>query len=334
MARKTAETKPAPKVAPPAKKDEAGSVLAQLTYPYSSLAFGECSETARSPSSILCLNVNGIRSALKKGLLKYVQRRDPDVVCLGETKLGTCAFNAFMKEHARPRMDGATPDHFEVLPGYRHAFSCSSLRQGYASTAVFVRDGLPCQRVETRMGLADADDEGRYLELHFPAFVLLHLYVPNSGRGTDYTPTATRKPANLGFRLQYESAILQRIAELERAHTHVIYCGDLNVAHEDIDIHNPKGNQYAPGFTVDERNAMTALLRTTNLVDTFRCLHPDRVQYTWFSNFGGARAKKHGWRIDYFLVSRPFFEAHVESSEIFDDDNSLSDHVPILLRLR
>lgn len=348
---------------------------------------------------IICLNVNGIRSAVEKGLAKFVAREEPDILCLGETKLGE---KGFEKASSGLLRYSAESGKYELFPGYEHVFNCSRAKEGYASSAVLVRsrraEELGCQGARLGIGLSGADSEGRVITLEFPRFYLVHAYVPNSGRGglvpqSVLVPAAERAPkpskpqgksvglmgkessdgedkereserdqerekesnadaagalepqmvrkkvqvpGNLGPRGKYEEAIKKHILSLSTTGPRpkpVIYCGDLNVAHQPIDLYSPETNTYSPGFTDDERGWLSALLAEAGLVDTFRERYPDKVQYSWYSMRANGKATGRGWRIDYFLVSRAL-AGSVLDSLILEEAKEYSDHIPIMLRVR
>ncbi|TNJ28105.1 Endonuclease/Exonuclease/phosphatase [Giardia muris] len=306
------------------KKTEEPSV----TFPYHSLLKDERMDTLREPRTFLAINVNGIRAALKKGLIPFLLEQNPDVICMSETKVGALAYQSFIQTEGKSISNEELP---EIIPGYRHIFACSSARQGYASTAIFVKRGIRVIDFASSIGDSLVDTEGRYIRIAFSSFDLIHVYVPNSGRGAKKKPSF--KPSFLSERLEYERLIRNHINELQQRGRQVIYCGDLNVAHTPRDIHNPKGNENSPGYTEEERIAMTQLLQGCGLVDTFRRLHPGLVKYSWFSNFGNSRENLLGWRIDYFLVSNQLFERVVES-DIIDEKRYFSDHTPITMTLK
>lgn len=298
--------------------------------PYSTLQISSAKGGEPVPLTILAVNVNGIRSAFSKGLKSFIHSKDPDIICFSETKLGSSAFAEFMEKEAV--INPETGVH-TVIKGYRHAFCCSTARQGYASTAIFVKESIPVLSLCTQMGEPEFDSEGRFLHISLPTFELIHVYVPNSGRGSTGRPfTSENKPANLPTRIKYEELIFKYIGDLIAAGKDVVYCGDLNVAHNEIDLYNPRNNHFSPGFTDEERSAFSKLLDDHGLIDVFRTMHPQLVKFSWFSNFGRARQHKHGWRVDYFVVTYEIFK-RVTMVNILDDHNTYSDHVPIIMRL-
>uniref|UniRef100_M4BXR5 DNA-(apurinic or apyrimidinic site) endonuclease n=1 Tax=Hyaloperonospora arabidopsidis (strain Emoy2) TaxID=559515 RepID=M4BXR5_HYAAE len=240
---------------------------------------------------IVAWNVNGLRAILKRDdsvyLRAYVAQEDPDIVCLSETKI--CRDELQKLE--------------DFLPQYEHQFWSCAVKKGYASTAVFcktkplsVRDEIVVGSHESK-GIdksenGETDQEGRFLALEFDKFWLVHTYVPNAGG----------KLERLRYRTsQWDQAMLCEMKEMEKTKP-VIWCGDLNVAHHEIDIHNPKGNRKSAGFTDEERQSFGEIL-DSGFVDTFRHLHPEKVEYSYFGYRHNMRAKNKGWRLDYFVVS-------------------------------
>ena len=240
-------------------------------------------------------NVNGLRACLGKGFLDFFQRVDADVVCLQETKL--------------------QPDQIALeLPGYR-LFWNSAEKKGYWGTAVFTR--VEPLSVTCGIGLDAHDHEGRVLTLEYPGFYLVNCYTPNSQDGLK----------RLDYRMTWEDAFRAYLLELD-AKKPVILCGDLNVAHTEIDIKNAKTNRMSAGFTDQERAKMTELL-AAGFTDTFRAVHPDEVKYSWWSYRFHAREKNAGWRIDYFIVSNRIADK-VTAAEIHNEVFG-SDHCPVEL---
>ena len=244
-------------------------------------------------------NVNGLRACLGKGFLDFFQRVDADVVCLQETKL--------------------QPDQIALeLPGYR-LFWNSAEKKGYSGTAVFTR--VEPLSVTCGIGLDEHDHEGRVITLEFPKFYLVTVYTPNS----------QRELTRLAYRMTWEDAFADYLVRLDEQKP-VVVCGDMNVAHREIDLKNPKTNVHNAGFTQEERDKMSALLER-GFVDSFRYLHPDdRDRYSWWSYMMKSRERNIGWRIDYFLVSRRIAE-NIVSADI-DDQIMGSDHCPVILELK
>ena len=245
---------------------------------------------------LISWNVNGLRAVMGKGFMDAFTTLDADVFCLQETKL----------QEGQIQMD---------LPGY-HQYWNFAEKKGYSGTAVFTKQE-PLS-VRYGIGVDDFDHEGRVITLEMPDFFFITVYTPNSQDGL----------ARLPYRMAWEDAFLQYLKTLERQKP-VIFCGDLNVAHKEIDIKNPKSNIHNAGFTQEERDKMTALLGS-GFIDTFRYFHPDVTgAYSWWSYRFHARENNAGWRIDYFIVSEALkdrLDSACIHPEIFG-----SDHCPVEL---
>ena len=244
-------------------------------------------------------NVNGLRAVMGKGFMDAFGTLDADLFCLQETKL----------QEGQISLD---------LPGY-HQYWNYAEKKGYSGTAVFSRK----EPLSVRYGIGvDAfDHEGRVITLEFPSFYFLTVYTPNSQDGL----------ARLPYRMEWEDAFFSYIRGLD-AEKPVIFCGDLNVAHREIDLKNPKSNQHNAGFTAEERGKMTRLLENGYL-DTFRFFHPEaRDEYSWWSYRFHARDNNAGWRIDYFIVSERLKDV-LESASIHQEIFG-SDHCPVELTIR
>ena len=247
---------------------------------------------------LISWNVNGLRACIKKGFFDYFQRADADMFCLQETKM--------------------QPGQAEIeTPGY-FQFWNSAEKKGYSGTAVFSkREPLS---VAYDIGDPAHVGEGRSITLEFPAFYLVTVYTPNAQEGL----------ARLPYRMEWEDAFRDYLQGLD-ARKPVVVCGDMNVAHEEIDLKNPKANRGNAGFSDEERAKMTQLL-SAGFTDTFRYLYPDLTgAYSWWSYRFKAREKNAGWRIDYFLVSDRL-RGQIERAEIFSDIQG-SDHCPVGLVL-
>ena len=247
---------------------------------------------------LISWNVNGLRAAMGKGFMDTFAQLDADAFCLNETKLQT----------GQIELD---------LPGY-HQYWNSAEKKGYSGVAVFTRQE-PLS-VRYGIGVDEFDHEGRVLTLEMPQFYLVSCYTPNSQDGLK----------RLEYRMRWEDAFLSYLKSLEREKP-VVLCGDLNVAHQEIDIKNPKSNRMNAGFTDQEREKMTRLINA-GFVDTFRALHPDETgAYSWWSYRFHARENNAGWRIDYFIVSESLRE-HVREAAIHPEIFG-SDHCPVELVL-
>lgn len=239
---------------------------------------------------LLSWNVNGLRAVLRKNFLDFLADEKPDLLCLQETK--------------------ASPDQVEQLwPAAYTTYWNTAERKGYSGTAIFTK-ARPLQ-ISTGIGHADHDREGRVLTAEFDEFYVVNVYVPNS----------QRELTRLAYRQQWDHDFLHYLKKLERRKP-VIFCGDLNVAHTELDLANPKANVHNHGFTPEERAGFSALVGA-GFIDTFREFEPGGGHYTWWSPMSGARARNVGWRIDYFLVStalrprlqRAFIRADVPGSD-------------------
>jgi len=243
-------------------------------------------------------NVNGLRACLNKGFLDFCSFADADMICLQETKM---------------RPEQAEFD----LPGY-HRFWNSADKAGYSGTAIFTKNEP--LNVTYDFGIDAHRHEGRIITAEYEDFYLVCCYTPNS----------QDELRRLDYRMAWEDDLREYLTELD-AKKPVIYCGDLNVAHQEIDIKNPKSNRRNPGFTDEERGKMTALLES-GFADTFRRLHPDAAgRYSWWSYRFNARKNNAGWRIDYFIVSERLME-RVKGADIWHEIMG-SDHCPVVLDL-
>jgi exodeoxyribonuclease-3 len=218
---------------------------------------------------LISWNVNGLRAVLRKNFLEYLAEERPDILCLQETKASEADVEA-------------------VWPSEYGACWNSAEKKGYSGTAILTR--IPPMQVTRGMGVAEHDREGRILTAEYPEFHLVNVYVPNS----------QRELARLPYRMEWDRAFLAYLRGLGRTKP-VIVCGDLNVAHTEIDLANPKANVRNHGFTVEERSGFTAMMES-GFVDTFREFEKGGGHYTWWSPMSGARARNVGWRIDYFLI--------------------------------
>ena len=244
-------------------------------------------------------NVNGLRACLGKGFQSFFDAQNADFFCLQETKL--------------------QPDQINLeLPGYQQ-FWCSAEKKGYSGTAIFAKE--PPLSVHYGIGIPELDTEGRLITLEYPDFWLV----------TCYTPNAQRELARIDHRLKWDDAFRDYLSRLDETKP-VIACGDLNVAHQEIDLKNPKSNRGNAGFSDEERSSFTRLL-DAGFTDTFRHLNPDATGcYTWWSYMFKAREKNAGWRIDYFLVSHRLKDK-IQNAVIHADVMG-SDHCPVELELK
>ena len=243
-------------------------------------------------------NVNGIRACVKKGFLEYFDEVDADIFCIQETKLQEGQIDLMLND-------------YEQYWNYAE-------KKGYSGTAVFTK--IKPISVAYGIDIEHHDTEGRVITLEYDNFYLVNVYTPN----------AQPKLARLEYRIQWEDDFRNYLNDLDEKKP-VIVCGDLNVAHKEIDLKNPKTNRKNAGFTDEEREKMTKLIET-GFTDTFRYLYPDKENsYTWWSYMGHAREKNVGWRIDYFLTSNRI-KTKIEEAYIFDKVLG-SDHCPIGLEV-
>lgn len=243
-------------------------------------------------------NVNGLRAVLKKDFMSFFRQADADIFCLQETKM----------QEGQAELD---------LPGYHQYFNYAE-RKGYSGTAVFSK--MEPIAVTYGIGMPEHDTEGRVITLEFPEYYFITVYTPNSGEGLK----------RLDYRMKWEDDFLDYVRELD-AIKPVIWCGDLNVAHKEIDLKNPKTNHKNAGFTDEERAKFSAVLEN-GFVDTFRYFYPDKTDiYSWWSYRFHAREKNAGWRIDYFITSERLKEKLADAKILTEVTGS--DHCPVELDL-
>ncbi len=245
---------------------------------------------------IISWNVNGLRACKTKGFDEYFKNEDADIFCIQETKM------------QEGQADIDIPNYFRYMS--------SAEKKGYSGTLVYTKI-KPLNVVYGVNGLYN--DEGRVITLEYDNFYLVNVYVPNSKEGL----------LRLDYRMEFEDNFREYLTALNKVKP-VILCGDLNVAHEEIDIKNPKTNLRNAGFTIEERTKFSTLL-SSGFIDSFRYLYPDKVTYSWWSYRFHAREKNAGWRIDYFVVSEALIDKVVDS--IIDCDILGSDHCPVKLIL-
>ncbi len=247
---------------------------------------------------LISWNVNGLRAVLNKGFMNFFNEVQADIFCIQETKM----------QEGQVTLE---------LPGYEQYWN-SAERKGYSGTAIFTK--VKPISVTYGLGIEEHDKEGRIITLEFEKFYLVNCYTPNSKRELE----------RLDYRQVWEEEMRKYLKKLDTIKP-VIYCGDLNVAHQEIDLKNPKTNTHNAGFTMEERTKMTKLL-SVGFIDTFRYLYPEKENaYSWWSYMGHAREKNVGWRIDYFIVSDRV-KQYVEEASIYDQVMG-SDHCPIGLEI-
>lgn len=256
-------------------------------------------------------NINGIRAINRSdkkvyeqlSFLDYLKDVNPDVICFAETKIS--------KDQDVKQVDS------QILADYKYRYwNCSKVKHGYSGTAIFSK----IKPISINYGLSskDRDDEGRVITAEFENHYLVIVYTPNSGEGL----------IRLKYRVEnWDNLFRQYVSQLDTKKP-VIICGDLNCAHHEIDIHNPKTNLKSAGFTIEERNSFTKLLEA-GFVDTFRHQHPKEIKYSYWTYLRNARDRNIGWRIDYFLVSPKIQNSIIDST--IEDQIKGSDHAPIIL---
>lgn len=246
-------------------------------------------------------NVNGLRAVVQKGFCSFFNKINADIFCLQETKMQNGQLKLDMKEY--------------------NEYWNSAIKKGYSGTAVFIKDTIKVLDVSYGIGIEEHDQEGRVITVELENYYIVNVYVPNS----------QRKLVRLEYRMLWETDFRKYLKKLDSKKP-VIMCGDLNVAHEEIDLANPKANHKNAGFTDDERNKMTELLKKNNFIDAYRYLYPDKKDvYTWWSYMFQAREKNIGWRIDYFIISERL-KNKIKDVKIYNNVLG-SDHCPIELEI-
>ena len=243
---------------------------------------------------LISWNVNGLRAVYKKGFEDFFNEIDADIFCVQETKMQEGQFELNMPEY--------------------NIYMNSAVKKGYSGTAIFTK--IKPVSVSYGIGMEEHDQEGRVITLEFEEFFLVNVYTPNS----------QRELTRLEYRMKWEDDFRKYLKKLDKVKP-IIMCGDLNVAHNEIDLKNPKQNRKNAGFTEEERSKMTKLLET-GFIDTYRLLYPDKENaYTWWSYMANARAKNIGWRIDYFITSKRLKDKIIDA-KIYADILG-SDHCPV-----
>ncbi len=247
---------------------------------------------------LISWNVNGFRAVLKKGFEDFFKHTDADIFCVQETKM----------------QEGQIKVEFE---GYKQYWN-SAVKKGYSGTLIFTK--IDPISVSYGINIEELDNEGRVITLEYEDFYLVNCYTPNS----------QRELTRLEYRMKWEDEFRNYLIELDN-NKPVILCGDLNVAHKEIDLKNPKTNRNNAGFTNEERDKMTKLLNS-NFTDSYRYFYPEQTEaYTWWSYMGNARSKNIGWRIDYFIISKRL-EKRLKSASIHPEIYG-SDHCPVEIEI-
>ncbi|MFY0713392.1 exodeoxyribonuclease III [Seonamhaeicola sp. NFXS20] len=250
---------------------------------------------------IISYNVNGIRAAVNKGFIDWLKAANPDVICLQEIKALKEQLDLSIFEEA----------------GYNYHYWFSAQKKGYSGVAVLSK--IKPNHVEYGTGIESMDFEGRNLRVDFNNFSIMSLYLPS---GTNI--------ARLEHKLEYMDMFQEYINKLKKSIPNLIICGDYNICHEEIDIHNPKGLKNVSGFLPVERKWIGAFINS-GFIDSFRYLNPEKQQYSWWSYRANARANNKGWRLDYAMVAQPLQE-NIKRAVILQDAVH-SDHCPILLEI-
>ncbi|EPR09498.1 exodeoxyribonuclease III [Ruminiclostridium papyrosolvens] len=249
-------------------------------------------------TKLVSWNVNGLRSCIGKGFWHFFKEVDADIFCVQETKL----------QEGQLELE---------LEGYEHYWNYA-VKKGYSGTAIFTK--IKPVSSSCGIGIEEHDNEGRVITLEFEEYFLVNVYTPNSKRELE----------RLEYRMKWEDDFRVYLKQLEQTKP-VIICGDMNVAHQEIDIKNPRSNKRSAGFTMEEREKFSELM-AQGFVDSFRTLYPDKTgAYTWWSYMFKAREKNVGWRIDYFCVSEALKD-RIEAAEIYSDIMG-SDHCPVGLTI-
>jgi exodeoxyribonuclease-3 len=248
---------------------------------------------------IVTYNVNGLRSAVGKGLADWLSKEQPDVLCLQETKLQSGQYPFLI---------------FEEL-GYKSYLYCAQ-KKGYSGVALLTRQEPGC--VECGMGIEKYDNEGRFIRADFGDLSVVSVYHPSGTSGEE----------RQAFKMEWLEDFQSYAVELQKSRPNLILCGDYNICHEPIDIHDPVRNAHSSGFLPEEREWMTRFL-SAGFTDSFRYLHPEERKYTWWSYRSNARANNKGWRIDYCMVSNAMKERITGASIL--NDALHSDHCPAVI---
>jgi len=254
---------------------------------------------------IISWNVNGLRAVHRKdGFLGFIKKQNPDILCLQETK-------------ASPEQ---LPDEIHNIPGYYSYFAVSKVKKGYSGVVIYTKEKP--QKVEYGVGIKKFDEEGRTLVAYYKNFILLNVYFPNGGGGPD----------RLKYKLDFYDAFLKFIEKLRKKNKKIIFCGDVNTAHEEIDLARPKQNEDNTGFLPEERAWIDEVIYH-GYADVFRHFYPDKKDmYTYWDMKTRARDRNVGWRLDYFFVSSELLHK-IKSTKILSEVYG-SDHCPIVLELK
>jgi exodeoxyribonuclease-3 len=249
---------------------------------------------------IITVNLNGIRSAARKGFYEWLAQQDADVVCLQELKSQAADMTAQM-----------------LMPAGYHGYFHYAEKKGYSGVGIYCREQP--QQVIAGLGITEFDAEGRYLCVDFANFSVVSLYLPSGSSGEE----------RQAVKFKFMAAFLPHLRELYASGREVVICGDWNIAHQEIDLKNWRGNKKNSGFLPEERAWLTELFDEVGFIDVFRLVHPDLEAYTWWSNRGQAWAKNVGWRIDY-QIATPSMASRACAASIYKAQR-FSDHAPLII---
>jgi exodeoxyribonuclease-3 len=249
---------------------------------------------------IITVNLNGIRSAARKGFYEWLAQQDADVVCLQELKSQAADMTAQM-----------------LMPAGYHGYFHYAEKKGYSGVGIYCREQP--QQVIAGLGITEFDAEGRYLCVGFANFSVVSLYLPSGSSGEE----------RQAVKFKFMAAFLPHLRELYASGREVVICGDWNIAHQEIDLKNWRGNKKNSGFLPEERAWLTELFDEVGFIDVFRLVHPDLEAYTWWSNRGQAWAKNVGWRIDY-QIATPSMASRACAASIYKAQR-FSDHAPLII---
>lgn len=252
---------------------------------------------------IISWNINGLRAVVKKGFVDFLDTEKPDIIGLQEIKISD---------------DKKVSEKFD-FSNYEEFWNCAK-RPGYSGTLILYKTGLKVLSQKNGIGIEKFDSEGRVQTIELADFYFVNTYFPNSNNELSRLP----------YKLDFNQELQKYLKKLEKKKP-VILTGDLNVAHQEIDLTRPKENVGSPGFTLEERNWMSEFLGK-GFIDTFRYFYPKKIKYSWWSYRAGARERNVGWRIDYFCVSKKFIKK-ISDSDILDKVLG-SDHAPVILKIK